>query len=259
MVPGAGENPFYLLPLARHFKHERPFYALRDPRPAEERGVYSVEDVAQRYVQAVHAVQPHGVYLLGGHCLGGVVAFEMAQQLVGAGQQVGLLALFETAAPYYPSFIRHWSLHLAEVHRQLTSLRQGRRNAARLLESARGLGRHLQRRLQALMLKVACSHGLALGPLNDVQQANLRASQLYRPTVYPGRVVILAVEDHLQTGSLLDRRLGWRELAAGGIEVHLVPGDHFTSLAEPKVRELAQRLRTLAALPTFNYRRDTLG
>ena len=44
-------------------------------------------------------VQLEGPYFLGGHCFGGVVAFEIAQQLQAAGQKVGLLALCDTYAP----------------------------------------------------------------------------------------------------------------------------------------------------------------
>jgi acyl-CoA synthetase (AMP-forming)/AMP-acid ligase II/thioesterase domain-containing protein len=248
MVPGIGGNPFYLLPLARHFRPARPFYALRDPRPAEERGLYSLEEVAERYVQAVRAMCPHGPYVLGGHCLGGAVAFEMAQCLVAAGEQVGLLALVEAATPGYPSFTRHSSLYLAELCRQLISLAQGRNSAGRLLEGVRGLRRHIRRQVQPSLerLKARGLHGRLVGPAINVEEASLRAARLYIPRMYPGRIAILCVEDHHQTGSPLDRRLGWRELAAGGVEVHLVPGNHFTSLIEPNVRELAVRLRTLA-------------
>lgn len=247
MVPGIGGNPFYLLPLARHFGPDRPFYALRDPRPAEERGFHSLEEVAERYAQAVRAVHPHGPYLLGGHCLGGVVAFEMAQRLVAAGEQVGLLALVDAATPGYPSFTRHSSLYLAELCRQLVSLSQGRGSDGRLLEGVRALWRHIRRQVETSLerLKVRSSDGQPGRPAIDVAQANQRAAQLYVPRIYPGRIAILCVEDHLQTGSPLDRRLGWRELAAGGVEVHLVPGDHFTSLVEPDVRELAARIRAL--------------
>jgi thioesterase domain-containing protein len=248
VVPGIGENSIYLLPLARHLGQERPVYAFRDPRRAEERGLYSLEDVAERYVQAVRAVQPHGPYLLSGHCLGGVVAFEMAQCLVAAGEQVGLLALIETATPRYPNFTRHCSLCLAELRRQLIFFSQGRISAGRLLEGARRVGGHIWRQVRRSLerLKVRDWPGRPVEPAISVEQANLRAARWYVPRMYPGRIAILGVEDHLQTGSLLDRRLGWRELAAGGIEVHSVPGDHFTSFVEPNVRELAARLRTLA-------------
>ena len=47
------------------------------------------------YVAQVQSVQPNGPYLLGGWSLGGIVAFEMAQQLQRQGQTVALLAMLE--------------------------------------------------------------------------------------------------------------------------------------------------------------------
>ena len=44
-------------------------------------------------------VQPDGPYQLGGWSFGGLVAYEMAQQLRAAGADVALLALLDTVAP----------------------------------------------------------------------------------------------------------------------------------------------------------------
>ncbi len=47
-------------------------------------------------MREIRGVQPHGPYLLGGYCLGGTIAYEAAQQLHAAGEEVALLALFDT-------------------------------------------------------------------------------------------------------------------------------------------------------------------
>ena len=59
-----------------------------------------MEDLAAAYIAEVRAVQPEGPYFLGGLSFGGIVAFEMAQQLYACGQEVGLLALFDTPTPW---------------------------------------------------------------------------------------------------------------------------------------------------------------
>ena len=61
-----------------------------------------IEDMAAFYVEEVRKNQPHGPYLLGGLCAGGVIAYEMASQLVRAGESVELVALLETATPKAP-------------------------------------------------------------------------------------------------------------------------------------------------------------
>jgi surfactin synthase thioesterase subunit len=55
----------------------------------------SIEDMASHYLEALQTVQSEPPYLLGGWSLGGLIAFEMAQQLRKAGDEVGLLALID--------------------------------------------------------------------------------------------------------------------------------------------------------------------
>ena len=59
-------------------------------------------------------MRPESPYLLGGHCYGGILAFEIARQLVAAGQNVALLVLFETPTPGYPKIVRHWKKYLRQ-------------------------------------------------------------------------------------------------------------------------------------------------
>ena len=50
-------------------------------------------------LREIRAVQPKGPYFIGGHSFGGIVAFEMAQQLHRQGQSVGLLVLLDPTTP----------------------------------------------------------------------------------------------------------------------------------------------------------------
>ena len=86
--------------LARLFDPARPLYGVRS------RGLHGVErlpeslaEMAADYVEAIRSVQPTGPYLLGGWSLGGVVAVEVARQLVAAGQAVDRLMLLDSAIP----------------------------------------------------------------------------------------------------------------------------------------------------------------
>ena len=58
-----------------------------------------IEDMAKFYIGEMRNKQPHGPYLLGGLCAGGVIAYEMASQLTAAGETVELVALFDAAKP----------------------------------------------------------------------------------------------------------------------------------------------------------------
>src|SRR5262249_55432322 len=82
--------------LPRYLGSDQPVYALthqsEDGAPAR---FTTVENIAGGYLQEIRAVQPTGPYFLGGFCFGGLVAFEIAQQLKAAGDEVSLLAWFE--------------------------------------------------------------------------------------------------------------------------------------------------------------------
>ena len=58
-----------------------------------------IEDMVGFYVQEMRKKQPRGPYILGGLCAGGVIAYEMASQLLRAGEIVKLVALLDAATP----------------------------------------------------------------------------------------------------------------------------------------------------------------
>lgn len=108
---GAGRIPFFMVhtfgggvlsyaPVIQAMGADQPVYGL------QARGLDGVSpphttipEMAAYYVQAVRQVQPHGPYLLGGYCLGGVIAYEMACQLQALGEATALLAIIDGYAP----------------------------------------------------------------------------------------------------------------------------------------------------------------
>ena len=55
-----------------------------------------LKSMAADYVAEIRAVQPHGPYFLAGYSFGGRVSFEIAQQLVRAGERVSFLGMIDT-------------------------------------------------------------------------------------------------------------------------------------------------------------------
>ena len=96
-----GGNVFSYVGLARRLGPTQPFYAL------QARGLMGtqephtrIEEMAADYIHAIRAAQESGPYMLGGWSMGGLIAFEMACQLQRQGQQVALVALFDSITPY---------------------------------------------------------------------------------------------------------------------------------------------------------------
>ena len=99
--PGEGEVG-YARELAQSLSPDLPVHALA--ASGFQRGEIAanrIEDMARVYVQALRGVQPHGPYRLAGWSVGGTIAWEMAQQLIGADEQVSFLGLIDTS-PAYP-------------------------------------------------------------------------------------------------------------------------------------------------------------
>ena len=98
--PGDG-NVFHFTDLVRQLDSHQPFYGLQ--AYGIEPGTEPVSDfmeMASIYIEQIRSIQPRGPYILGGFSAGGAIAFEMAQQLTGRGEDVALLMLFDSLAPH---------------------------------------------------------------------------------------------------------------------------------------------------------------
>lgn len=248
--PDADENPYQFLHLARRLGPDQPFYVVRDPRPLSERGVYTVEEVAARFSESIRSIQREGPYILGGHCYGGIVAFELARQLVSQGEDIGLLVLYRAPAPGYPKVLRDWRGYSRQFALLLSALVRDRDRVAagRVLASLRGVSDLWKRKAAAVCRRVLIRRGLKrlIEPIGQVNLANQRAARTYRPSPLHCKVVqFVAAGEPRSTLILEDPWLGWRDVAAGGFAVHEVPGAAGAIFEEPNVRELAAQLSAL--------------
>ena len=245
-LPGADENPYYFRHLAQSLGQDQPFCVIRDVRPIETRGVYTVEEVASGHIESMRAAGERGPYLLGGHCYGGIVAFEMARQLVARGDEVRLLVLFEAPAPGYPKVLRHWK----DYFRQSTRVMRGKLPAGlnelrSHLNVLRGL---LRRRMVVARRRLLMRTGLraAIEPLEKQDHPNMLAGRSYYPKPLACDVVqFVAADEPHSTIILDDPLLGWREFTLGVFTVRKNPGRAAAIFKPPCVRSLAAQLRTL--------------
>jgi thioesterase domain-containing protein len=205
--------------------------------------------MAAFYVEAIRARQPSGPYFLGGWSLGGVVAFEMARQLRARGESVALLALMDSYAPssadtqtfddaeLLTAFlldmcrVRGTDLSAAPLDfaAQLRQLDPPRR-VERLLEEARRQG--------LLPVDADAAH---LSRQLETFKANHHAVRNYTPQSYDGHVVLFRAESEEEPAA--DPSRGWRKYV-GNVEVHDVPGDHYSILNQPQVGMLAAGVKS---------------
>lgn len=241
---GAGTDVLSLAELPRHLGHDQPFYGLQPPgQDGQRAALRTVDSLAAYFVREMRAMQPRGPYYLGGSSYGGIVAFEMAQQLVRAREEVGLLALFDTRAPGYPTLRRNAP---ARFHLfRLVGNPFPQPPERRWSEMRREMFKLWTQRLEIRWRKLA---GRALSQESlyfDFLTVAFAAKRRYRPLPYPRPITLFRVPAQPSNEIYAtDPLLGWSRLAAGGLEVIDVEGFHGQPMfREPYVRGLAEKLR----------------
>ncbi len=96
---------FFSHKLARALGDDQPFYAVHPHGLIDPAVPDSIEAMAAERLPAVRAVRPRGPYVLGGHCAGGMVALEIARQLMREGEEVCCVLMIDTVAPRPPKLV----------------------------------------------------------------------------------------------------------------------------------------------------------
>jgi aspartate racemase len=252
-VHGGGGDVQRFVELARELGPDQPFYGLRSPEFNGRHPPITVQYLAGKYIQEVRRLQPQGPFYLAGASFGGLVAYEMANQLREQNEDVAMVALFDTGNPAFSqslplleslkdSWVR-FGVKVKERWMQLVRAKPGERPQILLqnLESIKG-------RIGYLTWRVGCRYFYwRQRPLPVRLQDTLKmftaVSLLYRPGPYPGRITLFKAKEEGEAYGP-DPKMGWGELAQDGVEVFEVPGDHMSILDQPRVAELADRLRS---------------
>ncbi len=249
-VHGAGGNVLIYRDLARHLGSDQPVYGLQAQGLDGEHTVLTrIEDMASLYVSEVQRVQPHGPYFLGGYCMGGTIALEMAQQLKDRGEDVALLALLDTMnwsqvrADSIVSEARHQGQRLV-CHVGNFLLLNFNGKITFLHEKLKVLRSRSKVWLGMLLRRFTSSNSL---PKSDFRlfaqlwEANDKAILSYVPRPYPG--VITDFRPMKQYTRYAGPELKWDRLALTGQEVVTLPVYPTGMLLVPFVQHLADQLR----------------
>jgi amino acid adenylation domain-containing protein len=235
------------LPLARRLGSDQPLLAI-DPTLLSTSILSSsltMEDIGACLVKQIREIQPNGPYYLGGFCAGGLMAYEIARQLVEHGHQVELLALVEPQTPADYSG-RSTEFRMDSLRKRmkfhLKSLRELDIKEARM---------YVRDRTQTLLhyIRSSSSRILRSNPsrLTDARPRNVddilfAAYRNYRPRRFTGRIALFRASNR-PPGCEPDRQF-WADLA-GTLEIHEIPGFSNWVLrffGEPNVQILASTL-----------------
>ncbi|WFU52039.1 non-ribosomal peptide synthetase/type I polyketide synthase [Sinorhizobium terangae] len=241
-------------PLAKALGAEQPLYGLQARGLHGEASPHlSIPEMAREYIDAIKCVQERGPYQLVGFSMGGSIAWEMACQLRDAGEEIAILGLLDTKALHtqeehttrhsllgnrripdwlservvilsmlFPALTKHWKkLKLVDRERQVTALLDFGAQAGNITEVG----------------ETQLNHILA------VAEANRIALHEYTPRLNNSRSVLFTAEKGLRISTNQHNGdLGWKQFARGCLDIHRVPGDHYTMVAPPHVSVLASKL-----------------
>jgi amino acid adenylation domain-containing protein len=194
----------------------------------------SVGEMASEFLAELRATQPKGPYLLGGHCVGGIAALEVAQLLIEQGEEVKLLIFLDTERP------SPWRIVLTDLFYTWVRMKHIFDIVSEILRPQHSARKDTIRDLASRKLGIATSE--------EVREAGrfYRAKVRYRrllyshtPAPYPGRINLIVNQKQAR----YDKDLGWSNNSVGRLDVHVLPGDHTTLLSDysDKIAQVMRR------------------
>ena len=230
---------YYCFTLARQAGQDQPFYVLEPFVFNNNQAIPTIESLAASYLELIRSVQPEGPYYLGGFCNGGVIAYEIAQQLQKQGQQVDFLVLVDPAtrslAKNFVYLFDH-IIHLTEKQQWEVYLRM--RHI--YIRKVRPILSRLSHTVDEQLLK-----GIRM--LIDQDQKFKRffppikilrkdyntifswALQHYTLSPYAGKVTYIWAREALSAG---DRDFWLNNVKVTEEELHVIPGTHYGILVD---------------------------
>lgn len=197
----------------------------------------TIEAMAADYVAAVRTVSPSGPYHLLGYSAGGVIAYEMAQQLTSAGLGPVGPIMIDTLCPTIHSgsmtmiekmgYAAYWNpvdmakrlATMGHFRRVGKERQQKRAEIARLLDAGQQLPHALR--------------------YQHVADSLTRAHRSYRPRRWDGATTLIRARRRETSHFRGGRTLGWSEFIGGEVSVSAIDADHHTILDQPAVDGIA--------------------
>lgn len=248
----------YYYHLSKRLNADQPLIALQlfDPSIPRRKFPETLEEIAAEYVQLIHQFQPSGPYALLGWCVGGILAFEVARQLIQKDHEVKLLALIDSWAPGHLSRLSKWRAFLSDSSyrlkliladwRRVTTYRQGlfeflskRKIIKKIL---RRFGHETtERRQVAFEERHINVENYDRWLFNYLDNVALR----YAPQSYPGKLTLLCSATEPR-GIFLDPKMGWGSFASA-IDIAVIDGDHFTMFQGKGLQQMAEHISKAVA------------
>ena len=243
-----GGNVLEYYPLAEYLGRDRPIYGLQSQGlDGKQQLVTSIPEMASNYIQEMLTIQPQEPYLLIGYSFGGLLVYEVAQQLQALGKRVDFLAVLDCNTPQIeavrPSFTKSIQIHLSNL------LQLANQDKIKYIKDRIDY-RFNNVDYREFLLRSFPEDAPPSSELLQLIDANFQASSSYVARPYSGNLTLFRCQ--MQTlDYYLSPDLGWGDLVSGNLEIYNVASSHYTILREPVVRLVAEKIVScLEKIPT---------
>ncbi len=234
--------------LIPYLSPDQPVYGLQaQGLDGTEEAIDDIKIMARNYLREIQTVQPHGPYILAGYSFGGVVAYEIAQQLQKAGEEVTALIFFDVIYPQLfrtgvPPIAQRLAIHASNLAKINT--------AQKLTYFNYRVGKKvtiIQEKLHNYFDRILGKQDLTVIPipeyLKKLEATNNQSVRRYAPNFYHGRVIQFQTIER-PADVYPSPSLGWQEVVKNPVEiVRGIPGHHGTMLEPPQVAILGEKLQ----------------
>ena len=238
----------------------------------------SIQELAEKYLEAVQQKQPYGPYFLGGWSFGGIVAFEMSRQLEAKGEKVALLTLIDSILPIYPNerkilhrlstnnaallnLIREHLNVISDktIHISLTDIlnQKADQREAWFTRQLIQQGIFSEPIVQNFVLPFINSFQACTKLLLDYQLGQCQTDILLLRARNTSTIFDSDPGPEMPLASSLDASCGWSEVTEGKVSVQVVPGTHETMISDPHVDRVAEEIALALHLHLETKQSDT--
>lgn len=236
LVHGGGYNVLTFAPISKYMDPEQPIYALQGLGLYDKSKLLStIEEIAQYYISEIREIDPIGPYALGGYSSGGLLAYEMARQLIEMGKEVSLLAMLDTSCDIIDT----------DQSKIKNTLKINSRQFHRLFFYTKSLLTHPIKMLRYLKREIVNSVPNLINKDNELFLYEDEINKCYSIAFKNYKMKPLAVKvDLFKVKNRVyfiedEEYYGWKKHALNGVEVHNIQGEHNTFILSPYDKEFA--------------------
>ena len=221
-----------------HYLDDRAIYGIQSlglycPEDMHE----SIESMSSYYISRILEIDPEGPYLLCGWCFGGIVAYEMAQQLKKMGKEIAFLGLIETYSHLQPSIYN-------KLRRVIAAAQWGPLNCINYIIfklKRKFIKDHNFEQLDFIAQRFANAwNEQTINNMKMVYNYNMRAAAGYFMQYYDGKVSLFMAKETIK-GKIPLPYYGWKHLSKD-LELYTFDTEHDDILREPVVTSVAEKI-----------------